>query len=494
MQMLTLLFALAPAVGHAATSPLAPAAPACDAELAWITDYARRNYAGFEIKTAGAAGARYEALLAELRPGAAAAPTTAACDALIARWIDFFEDGHIWIRRAADPRSSNVAIPAETDDAIRARLAGRERLELSEEEARARIAARGAERSPLEGIWELGDAYRVAVVRDERPGRHYTMTTLRADSVWWIPGQVKATFAETGTGGYDVRFYMRDHSEQAWTGRVARNVLLMSQGSPWIRVWPAVSGDLTPEQYAATQNRRFAARELATGTVLVQIPSFGDPRGVDSLFAAERRRIRAADRLIVDLRGNGGGSDYNFRHLVPLIYTNPIRVVGMLALATDDNLRAHEALLSDPEIPAAQRARIRSRIARMATARGGWYEFPDDVVRHRRVLRRPSRVDILVDRGCASSCEQFVLAARQSRKVTLYGDRTAGILDFGNVRAARMPGGTLSLHYPTTRSRRLPHDPVDPHGIQPDVRIPADELDAVGWVLRQADGAASGVR
>jgi hypothetical protein len=52
------------------------------------------------------------------------------------------------------------------------------------------------------------------------------------------------------------------------------------------------------------------------------------------------------------------------------------------------------------------------------------------------------------------SCEQFLLMAQQSRKVTIYGEPTAGILDFGNVRSATMPGGTLRLFYPTTRSKR----------------------------------------
>jgi hypothetical protein len=69
--------------------------------------------------------------------------------------------------------------------------------------------------------------------------------------------------------------------------------------------------------------------------------------------------------------------------------------------------------------------------------------------------------------------------------VTIFGTPTAGILDFGNVRRGDMPGGTLYLNYPTTRSKRLPDAPVDGVGIQPHVVIPADEPDAVGWVLRR---------
>jgi hypothetical protein len=35
--------------------------------------------------------------------------------------------------------------------------------------------------------------------------------------------------------------------------------------------------------------------------------------------------------------------------------------------------------------------------------------------------RRPSRVAILIDGGCVSTCEEFVLAARQSFSVKLIG-------------------------------------------------------------------------
>jgi hypothetical protein len=46
--------------------------------------------------------------------------------------------------------------------------------------------------------------------------------------------------------------------------------------------------------------------------------------------------------------------------------------------------------------------------------------------------------------------------ARQSDKVTLFGTNSGGVLDYGNVRATQMPGATLVLHRPITRTRRLP--------------------------------------
>jgi hypothetical protein len=472
------------ATAAAAQAP-AQQPPACAAEFAWVTDFAARNYAGFETKTGGDARSRYDALLAELSPLAAAAGDPTQCGAVLARWLAFFDDGHLSIGRRSAGASAASDAPA-SDSEIRARFAGWPTRPLTEAQARSRLDALGAGRQPIEGIWESADAsYRGVVLRDDDDDGRFTMSILRADSVWWTPGQVKAVFEPVpADGSYAVRFFMRDHSEQAWQGRVTKNVLVMGPGSTWFRQWPRTPDDVSRDEYEATRNVRFAARDVAPGTVLVQLPSFNDPAGIDALFEAEAERFGAAERLIIDLRGNGGGSDYNFRALIPLIYTDPIRLVSNAALATADNIRVNEALVGDTTIPAGIRTQLARSVAQMRTAEGGWYEFPDRVHEEEAVLELPRQVAVLVDRGCASSCEQFLLAARQSRKVTIYGTRTAGILDFGNVRNAQMPGGTLLLNYPTTRSKRLPHDPVDGTGILPHVAVPEDVIDPVSWALQ----------
>lgn len=462
------------------------ATPTCGAELEWAAEYAARNYSGFETKTAGSRRAAYVTLLEELRPAAAAAETTGQCDGVLRRWTAFFRDGHLSISRRSAATTAAADDAAATDDEIRARFADWPRRALSDGQARDRLAGLGHGRAPIEGIWEIADgSYRGVILRDEDRADRYTMTILQADSVWWTPGQVKARFTPTARDGYDATFYMRDHSEQAWSGAVSGNVLTFDRGSPWFRTWPVEAGDLSREQYEATRNAQFGVRDLAAGTVLVQIPSFNDAAGIDALFAAERERIHGAEQLIIDLRGNGGGSDYNFRELVPLIYTGPIRMVSNAALATEDNIRANERIVADTTIAQGIRTALAGSVAQMRTALGGWYEFPDRVVDDLVELELPRRIAVLVDRGCASSCEQFLLTARQSRKVTLYGTRTAGILDFGNVRSAEMPGGTLVLNHPTTRSKRLPHAPVDETGVIPDVEVPAAETDPIDWVHRQ---------
>jgi C-terminal processing protease CtpA/Prc len=90
--------------------------------------------------------------------------------------------------------------------------------------------------------------------------------------------------------------------------------------------------------------------------------------------------------------------------------------------------------------------------------------------------RRPARVAVLIDTGCASSCEQFLLAVRQSFSAKLIGLRSAGNLDYSNLRPHELPSGKRRLWYATSRSMRLPFFPVDGIGVQLDIQVPIDGL------------------
>lgn len=85
--------------------------------------------------------------------------------------------------------------------------------------------------------------------------------------------------------------------------------------------------------------------------------------------------------------------------------------------------------------------------------------------------RRPSRVAILIDRGCASSCEESVLDARQSFNVKLIGQHTFGSLDYSNLRPHDLPSEARRIWYATTRSTSIPGLTVDVAGVPPDIYL-----------------------
>lgn len=460
----------------------------CPATFEQAVSLIRGNYAGWGDKVTPATRDSLDRLTTRLRAAAAAARTDLECAQTVETWSRFFNDGHTGIR------FTGGASPAqETPEQIRARFASTPRLQLTEAEVRRYLDENRARLDPAEGIYDASGAqYHMAVIR--RPGeRGLTAVVLGADSVWWVPGQIKARIEPAGEGRYTSRFLLRDHSEQAWPVVLRRNVLWFGTGAArWVRSWPAAPGDLDVEAFGRTQNSDVRFQRLSDSTVLLQLPSM-DPTyraRFDSVVQANRDVILRTPNLIVDVRGNGGGADATYQPLLPLMYTDSIRSAGIQVLSTALNIANFQGFAADTLLPASSREWAGEVAATLRRHPGTLVQVADSSVdAFDTVYPFPRRVAMLVDEGCGSSCEQLVLAARQSRKVTLYGQNTAGVLDYANVSDAQTVCPVLQVRWATSRSSRLPAEPVDPDGIAPHVRLDPGEPFPIDIVRARLESA-----
>lgn len=226
-------------------------------------------------------------------------------------------------------------------------------------------------------------------------------------------------------------------------------------------------------------------RILSAKTALLTLPSFADQAGaaIAGILDEHAREIAQRPNLIIDVRGNGGGSDWTYRPLLPLVSANIRRDFGAMLLATPANSAANRAVC-DLMAPDSQQCREAARAASEAMDRapsGTFIPIPGeravDIVEPAKVAPSPRRVGVLVDSRCGSTCEEFLLATRQSFKVKLFGQSSAGALDYSNLRPFTLPSGKRLLMYATSRSLRLPHFAVDAAGIPPDQVLPVP-LDA----------------
>jgi|SRR5471032_213815 len=104
-------------------------------------------------------------------------------------------------------------------------------------------------------------------------------------------------------------------------------------------------------------------------------------------------------------------------------------------------------------------------VAKMRSVKPGNYapQNDDGVISYTRLsppelhqpARQPARVAVLVDNACASSCEEFLLAARQSFHVKLIGRNSYGALDYSNLRRHTLPSGVRQLQYATSRAQEI---------------------------------------
>lgn len=458
--------------------------PGCRVSLDRLDQKLVADYAGFTLEIRGDRRTAYDAMLADLRTRATAADTLPdLCLGVLQRYIAWFDDPHLFLYQsarldtaeAARRRAAVVVLPFDS-------LAFLARMGRSE---------RG--RDPIEGVWYDG-RLRVAVLPDgdRRQGR-FVAVVMTPDTAGWPVGAVRARLERITPGHYRMDLSLPNFARRRLTGDLYRNDLLRTSPGTWGRALPVAA--LTPGQLDPVDPRRPTLR-VHDGTVIVAMPSH-DPSYrpvLDSLVAANLEPLHSAKALIIDLRGNEGGSAGSSDALIPYVITD-----GQAAPPLLDQAAAR--MLSSPDqIAYAHRAFgpdtspfVRGLIARMEAAPGALVPLydpaappPDEGLPP--AIVGPRRVGVVIDRGTVSAAEVILLYAKQSARVTVYGEPTAGALDYQSTSIVPLAPDEhrWALGYPTiTRNDRLPEGGMRGHGIAPDVHLDLARLkDPIAWVER----------
>jgi len=220
------------------------------------------------------------------------------------------------------------------------------------------------------------------------------------------------------------------------------------------------------------------ALQLTDSTFYLRITSFMDNEA-EILCSKHWAEITSCPNLIIDIRNNGGGQDEFYQILSGLFYTHAYKSKGVAWYATENNIKMYEDALKNGAIRNGEDGIlwVKTLLHAMKKNKGGFVIHPmmgaDQTIKRDTIYPYPQRVGIIINEGNASSAEQFLLSARQSAKVLLFGNtNTAGVLDYSNAISENLPSNKFELIFPMTRSRRLPDHPIDNIGISPDVIIP----------------------
>lgn len=222
------------------------------------------------------------------------------------------------------------------------------------------------------------------------------------------------------------------------------------------------------------KNIYFTYKRIDSNAILLRIPSFSWDRKemIDSLILKNKKEITSTPILIIDLRGNGGGTDYSYLELLPLIYTHPYQSKGVEWWASQGNISYFEKAIKEGNIKKGKEDETKVFLDSLRKHQNTFVQIDKiDTITRDKTYEMPQLVGVIVDDYCASSCEQFVLTAKNSSKTTIFGTQTLGVLDFSNVVPENLLTDGLRIRYPMTRSSRLPEYPIDNIGIKPDVEI-----------------------
>lgn len=420
----------------------------CEMEFRHIKDFMEANYAGFKDKVAQMSQAGYGRLVKDYLAYSKGPHSTEKCLLIIASFLDHFRDEHVSVGHSFDPTLVDSFFVSQ-----------RELINIPER----RLRELQKSTTP-EGIYYFkhDSSYKIAVIKDKTPLHDYIGVIVSSKLAGWKPGMLK----------FEGKFI---------NDSVLKGVLYMRNQLPKVEwFWLGkdfIGGDWQREGTVAAQARSFhyepvASRKLDKNTLYIKIASFGasNAKNIDSIMALNKDNLSSMPNLVLDLRDNGGGSDFTFGSLLPWLYTGPVRNRGADVWSTDSTIAGWRRTLDDPDLPASSRDQVNNIIGMMEAHKGQFVNYNPDVVDSSMTPRPyPSKVFILINRGCASTTEQFLLAARQSAKVKLLGQNTSGTLDYSNVRETKFLCMPYILAYSTTRSRRVDnHEGIDNVGIKPD--------------------------
>jgi len=185
--------------------------------------------------------------------------------------------------------------------------------------------------------------------------------------------------------------------------------------------------------------------------------------------AVEEYHQSGCSRLIVDVRGNGGGNDGQYQPIRSLLYAQHGTTDGMYFRNSADNRQHMRELVGDDEY-------WNGMIDKCEQDTSAYTQlFEEGHIEQAVDPRRPQQTAVIIDQRVASSGEQFLLDLRAvAPDVKFYGkDNSCGCIDISNVNTFRLPHCPNSLRIPVTISQRVVsgQNLIDGVGIAPDVRL-----------------------
>lgn len=435
----------------------------CQEEFSKIKNHLESNYPGFKDKVTTSNLQNYQGFTAQKEQVAAQAKNKSQCYFIINQWMSYFNDNHLQSAINMEAIEKIDPLKLQSDFPI-------EKIDVSDKLLKKIEKAKG-----IEGVYsKKGESFSIALFENKNSFRDYVAVVIKSTDSTFENGSVLAELKEKSANEYFL-LYNSAHMLAFATIKPKNGELI----SGFVK---------NGKEIVDNQNYNFETKFLNENTLYFNIPSFSweaKPM-VDSLFAAQKENLSKSANLIIDLRNNGGGSDDVYGVISPYLYTQPIKGIGVDALASNDNIKGWELILAQyPDLPAESRQEIQNLIDKMKLQINQNVNIVEDVIdsSYTRLLF-PKNVVILINERCASTTEQFLLEARQSKKVTLMGQNTQGTLDYSNLRESDFCEMPYLLYAPTTRSRRIDiGEGIDGIGIKPSIYL-TDKQDWIQEALK----------
>jgi len=436
----------------------------CVSNFKWVKEIFEENDAGFSYALEVNGVSAYEDHNSLFVNRLQKVKDQSECLVILNEWLSFFRSGHLRLRplNQESDLESNLS-----DTSIIDRYKDSPSLDINLNEFENYL--RDKEKIDYEGIW-ISEPYKLGV---KKINHTFIGFVIEADGQYWKKGQIKFEINSDNSTVY----YMRDHSEvkfeaaELWgLDHIIFGFVNLRRAVPTSKNNPEID-----RYFKSLSSNKPYFEVIDENTTYLRIPSFGNSEKtkIDSVIQSNMEIITNKQNLIIDIRNNGGGSDRSYEKILPILYTNPIRKVGMEFLSTELNNQRMSDFTNNPEhgFNEEEIQYFKESLDKLSNNIGEFVNLDStevEIETFNTVYNYPENIGIIINEYCGSTSEQFLLAARQSKKVKLFGSTTAGVLDISNMNFVNSPCNEYQLGYCLSKSMRIPEMVIDGKGIQPD--------------------------
>lgn len=408
----------------------------------------------------------------------------AECAQEIYQWLKFFRSGHFSIslnenQSVLQSVTNENTIDTKKWEAVNIDIKKFEKHLISKKE------------TDLEGIWEYG-SYKIGIKKYDN---EYKGFIIKSNVNEWKPNEIKLKINNNLNSG--IYFLQNKTSEELKRIDFYGKNYVFFNDMLFKRIYPIYQTEKEISEFLKSQSsQKPYIEKINNSTLFLRIPSFNgtEKKAIDSVLIANKLKLETTENLIIDLRNNGGGNDNSYANIIPYLYTNPIREVRTELYSTKLNnsrmLKFYENYkkygFSEEQKDDFKYAYdiLEKNLGKFVMLQGGGDGKIVGVQKLEKTLPFPKNVGIIINNGNGSTTEQFLLAAKQSKKVKLFGTTTMGVLDISNMNFIDSPCKEFKFGYSISKSLRIPEMAIDEKGIQPDYYIDKSipEYDWIGYV------------
>ncbi|GEC77880.1 S41 family peptidase [Flavobacterium aquatile] len=455
----------------------------CDSIFYSVKNTVEKNYAGYFDKVNSQTQIEYEVWTKNSIEKLSTIKSDSLCYAETKKWLTFYKDKHIQLKFIS-PKKTTTAI-VKTSKTIEIL-----QLNISEIEFEKYLKS-NAKKDKVEGIWENSN-YKLAV-KKMQPNLFYA-TVLESKNSNWKAGEVKMVI-EKKDSSYNGTFYAGDKDDTSnHPVKVVDNILdfdiifFENKNSASKVVRNIVEYEIQQDKQAPKLN--FINSDLA----VFSFPNFygNSYEQLEFLLKHNKDKLEKTPYWIIDLQDNDGG-DYSVgKQLLPYLYTKPIVDYNSKMRITKSNIQLwFDTYLQEYYNNLTKEKQEALNLELKNLLQNHNNEIYDDkpassILKFDSQMSFPKKVGIVINKNTLSSGELFTMLARQSDKVSVYGENSTGMMDYGNLVTYKTPCKVINLRIPINRQNWLDEGfSVDKEGIKPDVYIDKTTKNWIDYVYSQ---------